>query len=139
VPPRIVVPGAALALAPDEDAVQLPLLREEGAAMGHAGDRGGQRTRGALCVAPGGEVLIALAHHDSSDPLGAVLVELGCRQVVALDRGSRYPAFVHRAGTADLLPRYEPSVLVAIARPMVPRAFAWDPGAPVRQRLPGAP
>ncbi|HVW25157.1 MAG TPA: hypothetical protein VHC69_07275, partial [Polyangiaceae bacterium] len=91
-----------------------------------ASDRGGTRDRGALCVTSTGRILIATARHDSSDPLAAILVELGCREVVALDRGSRHPAFVHRAGTPEApLNTYETSALYAVGRPMTPYAFRY--------------
>jgi hypothetical protein len=125
-PPRIVPPGERPKLEANEDAVQLPLLAKDGEVDTRASDRGGTRVRGALCVNPDGRVFVATGRHDSSDPLTATLVELGCRTVVALDRGSRHPAFVHRAGTSDApLSAYETSVLYALGRPMTPLAFRY--------------
>jgi hypothetical protein len=124
--PRILAPGERPELAPAEEAVQLPLLADDGKVDGRAADRGGSRLRGALCVTPNGRVLVAVARHDSSDPLASVLLESGCRRVVGLDRGSRHPAFVQRTGTADPpLSRYETSVLYALGRPMTPHGFRW--------------
>jgi hypothetical protein len=121
--PVIVKPGDVPVLAPGDEAVQLPLLADHGEVDARAGDRGGQRERGALCVTPSGRVLVALGRHDSNDPLAAALVELGCQRVVGLDRGSRHDAFVHRAGTSDApLDSYGPSVLYAVSRGMTPRA-----------------
>jgi hypothetical protein len=124
--PRVVLPGERPKLAPSEEAVQLPLLAKDGEVDARAADRGGTRIRGALCVTRDGRILIATGRHDSSDPLAATLVDLGCRDVVALDRGSRHPAFVHRTGTPDApLSSYETSVLYAVGRPMTPYAFRY--------------
>ncbi|HEX3597851.1 MAG TPA: hypothetical protein VHU80_22235, partial [Polyangiaceae bacterium] len=124
--PRIEQPGERPKLLPNEEAVQLPLLAKDGEVDPRAADRGGTRVRGALCVTSNGRILIATARHDSSDPLAATLIELGCKNVVALDRGSRHPAFVHRAGTSDApLSSYETSVLYALGRPMTPYAFRY--------------
>jgi hypothetical protein len=125
---RILAPGDRPALSHGEDAVQLPLLASDGEIDARAGDRGSQRLRGALCVTPSGRLLVASAVHDSNEPLASALLDLGCNRVVALDRGSRHAAFVHRAGTADPpLNRYETSALYALSRPMTPRAFLWNP------------
>jgi hypothetical protein len=124
--PRVFLPGDDPKLEPTDAAVQLPLLARDGEVDARASDRGGTRLRGALCVAPAGRVFVAVARHDSSDPLAATLVELGCRTVVALDRGSRHAAFVHRAATPEApLSSYETSVLYAVARPMTPHAFRY--------------
>ena len=121
---RIFAPGERPELGPTDDAVQLPLLADHGQLNSRAADRGGSRLRGALCVTSEGKVFVALGHHDSSDPLASVLLESGCPRVVALDRGSRHPAFVHRSETATPpLSRYETSVLYAVGRPMTPHAY----------------
>ncbi|HYQ17923.1 MAG TPA: hypothetical protein VEQ58_19255 [Polyangiaceae bacterium] len=113
-------------LAGDEDAVQLPLLLRDGAIEPRARERGDLRQRGALCIAPDGAVIVALARHDSSDAVATALQRAGCHDVVELDRGSHHPAFVHRAGgSAPPLASYETSVLYALGRPMLPRAFRW--------------
>jgi hypothetical protein len=120
-------------LAEDEDAVQLPLLLKDGALEPRARDRGELRQRGALCLAPDGAVIVAVTRHDSSDALATALERAGCRDVVELDRGSHHPAFVHRAGgSAPPMANYETSVLYALGRPMLPRAFRWkaDGSAP---------
>jgi hypothetical protein len=129
---RLVATGAP-ELAADEDAVQLPLLVREGSVEPRARERGELRLRGALCVAPDGALVVALARHDSSDAVATALTRAGCDAVVELDRGSHHPAFVHRAGGASPpLASYETSVLYALGRPMLPRAFRWkaDGAAP---------
>jgi hypothetical protein len=124
--PRILPPGERPTLGPGEDAVQLPLLANDGTVDERSTDRGGTRLRGALCVTADGRVLVASARHDSSDPIASVLVEAGCQRVVATDRGSRHPAFFHQARTAEPpLSHYETTVLYAVARPMTPHAFHW--------------
>lgn len=121
--PKVVPPGDAPVLTAGQEAVQLPLLADRGQVETRAMDRGGLRDRGALCVAEDGKVLVALARHDSADPVTTVLLELGCDRVVGLDRGSRHAAFAHRAGTEDPpLGSYEASVLYAVSRGMIPRA-----------------
>lgn len=124
--PRLLPPGRQPEIAKDEDAVQLPLLAEDGKLTAYAMSHGPMRQRGALCVSRSGRVLVAQARHDSSDSLAAALVRTGCKRVVELDRGSQHPAFVHRAGSpTPPLASYETSVLYALGRPMVPRAFRW--------------
>ncbi len=135
--PRIEGPGKQPSLAPHEDAVQLPLLVEEGKLTQHARAQGPMRERGALCVTPKGRVLVARGQHDSSDPLAALLVRTGCNRVVELDRGSQHPAFVHRPGTATPpLATYDTSVLYALGQPMLPHAFRWKAEGAVPSRKP---
>ncbi len=121
VPPRILLPGESVTLAHGEQAVQLPLLADDHDITVRARARGGFRPRAALGIAEGGRVVVAIASHDSSDPLAVALRAAGCRRVVELDRGSHHPAFIHRAGT-DTPPRtdYESTTLWALARPTLP-------------------
>lgn len=122
---RLVTSGTPQ-LFPDEDAVQLPLLARDGTLELRAREHGALRQRGALCIAPDGAVMVALARHDSSDAAATALLHAGCHDVVELDRGSHHPAFVHRAGgAAPPLASYDTSVLYALGRPMLPRAFRW--------------
>ncbi len=136
-PLRIVTPGdEPPKLEKDEEAVQLPLLAKDGKLTEEAMNHGPLRLRGALCVLGGGRVIVARARHDSSDPIAAALVRLGCKDIVDLDRGSQHPAFLHRAGTeTPPLASYETSVLYALGRPMLPHAFRWkaDGAAPSKK------
>jgi len=118
---RVLLPGEAVTLGTGEQAVQLPLLADDRDITERARERGATRARAALCVAPGGRLLVASASHDSSDPLAVALRSAGCRRVLELDRGSHHPAFIDRAGTPTP-PRtdYESSTLWALARPMRP-------------------
>jgi hypothetical protein len=82
-------------------------------------------------------VIIAEARHDSSDPLAMALLKVGCERVVELDRGSHHPAFSHRAGTpTPPMNNYETSVLFALGRPMLPRAFRWKASGSVPSTKP---
>jgi hypothetical protein len=113
-------------LTADEDAAQLPLLARDGNIEPRAHERGELRPRGALCIAPDGATVVAIGRHDSSDALASALLRAGCKDVVELDRGSHHPAFVHRAGaTTPPMASYETSVLYALGRPMLARAFRW--------------
>jgi hypothetical protein len=125
---RIEAPGTTPTLAADEEAVQLPLLVENGKLEPRARERGDMRRRAALCVTPTDRLVVASATHDTSDTLAAALLRVGCTRVVELDRGSHHPAFLHRAGSATPpVASYETSVLYALGRPMQPRAFRWKP------------
>jgi hypothetical protein len=124
--PKLLPPGSQPVLKSDEEAVQLPLLAEDGKLTDYALTHGPMRLRGALCVSPSGRVLIARARHDSSDSLAAALLRTGCKRVVELDRGSQHPAFLHRAGTnTPPLAGYETTVLYALGHDMLPHAFRW--------------
>jgi hypothetical protein len=125
---RIEAPGTLPTLTADEEAVQLPLLVENGKVEPRARERGDMRRRAALCITPSERLLIASAMHDTSDTLAAALLRVGCTRVVELDRGSHHPAFLQRAGTATPpVASYETSVLYALGRPMQALAFRWKP------------
>ncbi len=124
---RLATSGAPT-LAADEDAAQLPLLAQGGTLEPRARARGELRQRGALCIARDGATLVAVGRHDSSDALADALLRAGCKDVVELNRGSHHPAFLHRAGGATPpMATYETSVLYALGRPMLARAFRWKP------------
>jgi hypothetical protein len=136
-PLRISPPGRQPQIASHEEAVQLPLLAEDGKLTGYAMTRGPLRLRGALCTTDAGRTLIASARHDSSDGIAAALLRIGCKRVVELDRGSQHPAFLHRTGSSTPpLAGYETSVLYAIGRPMLPRAFRWKAEGAIPSRKP---
>ena len=126
--PRLLTDDRLPTLGPHESAVQLPILARQGEITAEGRAQGSLRLRGALCTTPGGRVLMARARNDSYAALVMVLLRAGCKDVAELDRGSRHPAFFHRAGT-DLPPTgdYETSVLYALARPMLPHAYRWKP------------
>lgn len=125
---RIETPGMIPKYRLEEEAVQLPLLMENGKLEPRARERGELRRRAALCVTQTERVVVASAVHDTSDTLAAALLRVGCTRAVELDRGSHHPAFLQRAGTASPpLASYETSVLYALGRPMQPLAFRWKP------------
>jgi len=129
--------GSVPKLGPKDEAVQLPLLAEDGKLTDYALSRGPMRLRSALCVTPKGRTLVARARHDSSDGLATALLRTGCKRVVELDRGSQHPAFLHRAGTATPpIAGYETTVLYALGRPMQPHAFRWKAEGAVPSRMP---
>lgn len=122
--PRIVLPSETLTLSGDEEAVQLPLLADEGGVDARARERGSFRRRAALGIAPGGRVLVAEVEHDSSDPLAVTLRRLGCTRVVELDRGSHHPAYVFRAQSGSSAPpASDATVLHVFSRAMPPRTL----------------
>ena len=126
--PRIEAPGVSPTLAENEEAVQLPLLVENGKVEPRGRERGDMRKRAALCITPTERLIVASATHDTSDTIAAALMRIGCTRVVELDRGSHHPAFLSRAGSpTPPVASYETSVLYALGRPMQPRAFRWKP------------
>jgi hypothetical protein len=124
--PRVEPPGRGVALEPDQQAVQLPLLAQAGQPLDRARERGDLRMRAALCVSSDGRVVFAQVRHDSSDTLTAALLRFDCSEVLELNRGSHHPAFFHRAGTpTPPMDGYDASALYLLARPMIPHAFRW--------------
>ncbi len=124
----ILPPGQPAPLEAGREAVQLPLLAEDGKLVQRGLAPGAMHSRAALCVTETGRLVMAQARHDSGAPVATALLRIGCRRVVELDRGSRHPAFVHRAGTSTPpLSGYEPTVLYALGHPILPRGFRWKP------------
>jgi hypothetical protein len=67
-----------------------------------------------------------MATTDSDEAAALALARVGCTRAVALDRGSHRPTFLHRSGGGmPPLARYDESVLYAISRPMIPKAYRW--------------
>jgi hypothetical protein len=84
--------------------------------------------RAALGITRNGRVLVARATLTSDEPLASALRRAGCTRAVALDRGAHSPGFLDRAGTVTPpRGRYDDTVLYALARPMAPRAFRFEP------------
>ncbi|MEZ4441460.1 MAG: hypothetical protein R3B72_20345 [Polyangiaceae bacterium] len=107
------------------DASELPLLAEGGRLRRVAKELGAHRPRSAACVIDG-RLLLALTRHDTDVPETQTLLDLGCRRVVALDRGRQITAFVHRRGL-EPAPRgdYEDTILYGLI-PERPRGTAGD-------------
>lgn len=125
--PTVTLPGEGhRVLKAGQQAVQLPLLAREGELLDRARERGDLRARAAFCVTAEGRALFAELRHDSSDALAAALLQMGCRDVLELNRGSHHPGFFHRVGTpTPPLQAYEASALYLLGRPMIPHAFRW--------------
>ena len=104
-------------------AAELPLTADDGKLRPEAREVGSMRSRAAACVLDSGSFAVALTTFDSDEAATDALLQIGCRRVVALDRGTHHPAFLHRTGTDTApQPRYEPSVLYGLAAPMPGRA-----------------
>jgi len=115
-------------LAPNEEAVQLPLLARDGELTNEGRAQGNQRQRAALCVTPEGRILIGRARSDSNISMARTLLRAGCKDVLELDRGSSHPSYLHRTGT-DHPPTggYETTTLYALAQDMQPVGTRWKP------------
>jgi hypothetical protein len=121
-----ILPSSGLNVPAGADATELPLTADDGKLRPEGREVGSMRARGAACM-QGGTLLVATTTFDSDEATTEALLELGCRRVVALDRGSHHPAFVHRAGTpAPPEARYEPSALFVLESPMRGRARRID-------------
>jgi hypothetical protein len=108
------------------ESVELPLILDGGKVPAPAKEPRTMRRRGATCVTPSGHTVIAMATTDSDEAAALALARVGCSRAVALDRGSHRSTFLHRAGGGmPPLARYDESVLYAISRPMIPRAYRW--------------
>ncbi|MBI4953479.1 MAG: hypothetical protein HY908_15730 [Myxococcales bacterium] len=111
------------------DASELPLLAEDGELRSEARRIGEARHRGAACLLADGTFVVARSRLDSSEASASALLSVGCRRVVALDRGKQLEAFVHRAGTeTPPAASYDDTVLYALAIP--------EPGTARRLALP---
>ena len=113
------------ASAPHTDAIELPLLLDDGKTVS---DR---RARAALGITPAGRVYIARSASES-EKLDDVLKRAGCTQAVLLDRGSGLHGALFRAGTATPpRSRYDETTIYAMGRPLLPRGFRFESAHPV--------
>jgi hypothetical protein len=94
--------AAALALPPGVDATELPLTAERAKLLPAAREISAMRRRSAACVLDDDTFVVASTTFDSDEATTEALLDLGCARVVALDRGARRRAFVHRAGAPPL-------------------------------------
>jgi len=112
------------------DLLELPIILWEGAATPVA--TGPVVMRSAIGITPSGRVLLARGSFGSPLPLAEALGRAGCTRALALDRGSRATGFVDRAGASKPpRARYDEAVVYAVASPMRPRGFRFDPATPV--------
>lgn len=128
-----IVPSKSGALVlPKGDAVELPLLLDEGAPVHstlHA------TAPVALGITPAGRVLVARGA--ALDELTTALKKAGCTRAVLLDRGAGGHGAMFRAGTATPpRSRYEDTTLYAMGKPLLPRGFRFDATNPVEPPAP---
>ena len=122
----------APAVDPHGDLLELPLLVWDGAP--EATTPGAAEPRAALGITAAGRVLLARGSFTSAAPLAEALTRAGCTRAVVLDRGTRASAFLDRAGTTSApRGRYDETVLYAVASPLRPRGFRFDPATLVAQ------
>ena len=129
----IVSPRTLSSVPAKSDAVELPLLLDEGKAVGSLA-----RARAALGLTPAGRVYVArTANESSAEALAGVLKHAGCTQAVVLDRGEGTAGALFRAGTATPpRSRYEDSTLYAMGKPLLPRGFRFESMHPVEPPAP---
>jgi hypothetical protein len=115
------------------DAVELPLLIEDGKALtvSHAGSH----ARAALGLTPAGRVYIARIMSGAAagvEAMAEMLKRAGCTRAVLLDRGAGVHGSLFRAGTATPpRSRYEETTLYAMGKPLLPRGFRFESSHPV--------
>jgi hypothetical protein len=115
-----------------EDVLEVPLLVWNGTA--ESAESGVVQARAALGTTEDGRAVLARGSFASAAPLAQALIAAGCDRAVVLDRGSRATGTLDRTGTGSPpRARYDESVLYAIATPMRPRAFRFDPATLVAQ------
>jgi len=112
------------------DAVELPLLVDEGEAVTPLPVAEEGRAPVALGITPNGRVLVARGR--AVGDVADALVKAGCTRAVLVDRGTGDHGVLHRAGT-DTPPRsrYEETTLYAMAKPLLPRGFRFEATNPV--------
>lgn len=108
------------------DAVELPLVLDDGASVPHAS----ATAPVVLGTAPGGRVVVG--RNGSIDEIVAALKKAGCTKAVLLDRGAGNHGAIFRAGTATP-PRshYEETTLYAMGKPLLPRGFRFEATQPL--------
>ncbi|MFO0640610.1 MAG: hypothetical protein U0183_15430 [Polyangiaceae bacterium] len=118
------VPASEAKPGEKDDAVELPLLVAEGKALAKS-------ARAGLGVAPDGSLVVARSAA-ASRAVADALVAAGCKVAVALDRGAGDPVFLHRTGTpTPPHVTYDATTLYAMAKPLVPKGFRFQPVSPV--------
>jgi hypothetical protein len=116
-----------------DDLAELPVVLWDGRSV-QTPPAGVVAPRAALGITPSGRVLLARGAFSSAAPLADALARAGCKRALSLDRGARATGLFDRAGTSSPpRPRYNESVLYAIAVPLRPRGFRFEPAALVAQ------
>lgn len=108
------------------DAVELPLVLDDGVAVPHAS----ATAPVVLGTAPNGRVVVG--RNGTIDEIVAALKKAGCTRAVLLDRGAGNHGAIFRAGTATP-PRshYEETTLYAMGKPLLPRGFRFEATQPL--------
>jgi hypothetical protein len=128
----IVPSKSGAAIPPKGDAVELPLLLDEGTPL-HAPSHATAPV--ALGITPTGRVLVARGA--GVDELTGALKKGGCTRAVLLDRGAGNHGAMFRAGTpAPPRSRYDDTTLYAMGRPLLPRGFRFEATNPVEPPAP---
>jgi hypothetical protein len=131
----ILPPDDAALLGAHDDLAELPAVVWDGRVVSPAGEDGAVEGRAALGVTPSGRVLVARGAVASVAPLAQALARAGCTRAVVLDRGVHATGLLDRAGTASPpRARYDETVLYAIATPLRPRGFRFDPSTLVAKK-----
>jgi hypothetical protein len=120
---------------PHGDLVELPVVLWDGKQQpAGIGTAGAVQPRAAIGMTASGRVLLARGSFASVEPLAEALARAGCTRALSLDRGAHATAFLDRAGSSSP-PRgkYEETVLYAMATPLRPRGFRFDPSTLVAQ------
>ncbi|MBX3222536.1 MAG: hypothetical protein KF795_18605 [Labilithrix sp.] len=129
----IVPSREGVAVPPKGDAVELPLLLDDGVAREARVAHG--RAPVALGITPAGRVFVARGAHASD--VAAVLAKAGATRAVLLDRGAGSHGTIFRAGTTTPpRSRYEDTTLYAMGKPLLPRGFRFEPTHPVEPPAP---
>ena len=108
---------------PGTDAVELPLVADEHKLRPEAREIGSLRNRNVACSLEGGGFAVASTTFDSDEAATVALLDLGCANVVGLDRGSHQPSQVYYPTLATATGRqHEGTILYALDRPLRGRA-----------------
>jgi hypothetical protein len=114
------------AIAAHVDVAEVPLIVDHGVVVPTPG--GATEPRAALGVTTDGRVVLARGTFASDAPLAEALIAAACTRAVALDRGAHAEPALRRSGTATPpIARDDATTLFALAAPMKPRAFRFEP------------
>ncbi len=117
-------------IAPRVDAAELPLVVSEGEVIELPR---APRAPAVLGITAQGRVYVARSGgHATAEDVATLLVSLGAVRAVLLDRGAGGHGALFRAGTqTPPRSRYDDTTLYAMAKPLAPRGFRFEPTSPV--------
>lgn len=120
----LIIPTKGFGLAQHADAVELPLLLDEGEPVAPHNPHG----RASLGITKDGRVYVA---RGAVEDMTAALKKAGCQRAVLLERGTGVPSATFRAGTATPpRSRYDETTIYAMSKPMLPRGFKFEAQTP---------